>query len=155
MNAIKRYVCALLLLAVGCFTVARPARAEVTDNFRSQTSFVLYDAYHHEEILVVTDFHAVMKQIDNLDGSFTTRLNVNAHGVAIGLTSGTQYVFNDRVNNVQTTSSTTFIESLHQRSHCTSPGSADNVVIRYDLVYRVEAGVLTVDLLNQFTESRG
>jgi hypothetical protein len=150
MKTHKHFLFVLLALLVAwSVSVAQPARAEVTDNYRSQFSYILFDAYHGEELLVVTEFHGVMKQTANQDGSFTTDFRVNAHGRAVGLTSGAEYIFNDTVRNVKTTTSSVFTETLLQRSRLTNPDTDENMILLYEIGYHVEGGVVTIDYFNQ------
>ena len=150
MKTHKNFLFALLaLLVTWSGSVAQPARAEVTDNYRSQFRYLLFDAYHGEDVLVVTEFHAVMKQKTNRDGSFTTDFRVNAHGTAVGLTSGTEYIFNDTVRDVKTTTSSVFTETLLQRSRFTNPETDQSMILLYEIGYHVAGGVLTIDYVNQ------
>ena len=153
MNTFKKSLFALLALLVAwSVSVAQPARAEVTDNYRSQFSYLLFDAYHGEDVLVVTDFHGVLKQKTNEDGSVTTDFRVNAHGRAIGLTSGTEYIFNDTVRNVKTTTSAVFTETLLQRTRLTNPDTDEQLILLYEIGYHIEGGVVTIDYVNQSTD---
>ena len=149
MNLSKTLFTMLTLLAVWCLFGIQSARAEVTDNFHTEYSYVLFDPCHGEDLLVTTDLHGVMQQRDNKDGTFTTTLRINAHGSALGLSSGNEYVFNDTVRNVTRTASSVFTETLLERTRLTNPVTEETMTILSKIGYHVEGGVVTIDYSNQ------
>lgn len=149
MNLSKTLFTMLTLLAVWCLLGFQSAHAEVTDNFRTEYSYILLDPCHGEELLVTTELHVVMKQRENTNGTFTTDLRINAHGRAIGLTSGAEYVFNNTVRNVTTTTSSLFTETLMERIRLTNPVTNQTMTLLVELGYHIEDGHVTIDYSNQ------
>jgi hypothetical protein len=146
----------LTVLSMFLLTDAAPAaRADVIDNFMSETAFILYDSCHGEEIYVETEFHGIVRQIAKRDGSVTFDFQVNAHGSAVGLTSGTQYVFNDTYHTQDTYVGVTSSGTILQRSRLASPGSAENVTILFRFAYRFDGTDFIVDLQSVETVCHG
>lgn len=155
MRASKHALSAVVIALLGLGTWSVQARADVTQNFQSDTEFLVQDC-DGNFIDVVTHYHGVIRDKVNRDGSITEDFSVNAHGTGTNLVTGTTYVFNDTYHQTDTFVSATPSGALHWRTRLTSPGSADNVVILTTYTYHIdENGNFIFDTFNVSTDCHG
>jgi len=88
-------------------------------------------------------YHLVVHTKQNPDGTFTTKIQSDAHGTATD-NNGGQYVFN-YINHEQDLTSTPadvppILGLFTDRFELVSKGSAPNVKVQYQIVFSIDAG---------------
>lgn len=150
------YTLAVLLTGFGvCVCTEGSARADFVDTLHGNNTYTIHDDCHGEELLVETEYHGVMKVVFHKDGSVTYDLRVNAHGVAHGLTSGTEYLFNDTYREKQTLASALEVFQSLKRSRFVCPGSNQNLSVIFQLRYHYDPDGYHLDLESTKTDCHG
>lgn len=150
------YALAALLAGFGlCVGTKGSARADFVDNVHGSNSYSVHDNCHGEELLVEAAYHGVVKVIFNKDGSVTYDLRVNTHGVAHGMTSGMEYLFNDTYREKQTLASAYEAFQILKRSRFISPGSNQNLIVLFELRYHYDPDGYHLDLESTKADCHG
>jgi len=149
--------CFLGLVLPGVLLTAAPitGQAEVLSNdHRQQVTFFEVDQCNGEDVQIDTEYHAIVRSKEG-DDSGVVDFRVNAHGTAVGLTSGTTYIFNDTYASHDTWSGPTGSGKFVYYRRLVSPGSAANILITYHFRYTFDGADFVVVLDSLEFDCRG
>ena len=130
----NRIVLPALLLAVSSLISPPPTSASILVHEQGSLSFVLFDQCNGEFVQVSGEFERVISSKANNDGTMRLRVHYNAHGRAVGLTSGCRYIFNDRFTQTSEQSAVCgFTLELTRTQRLVSQGAYPNRTLRLTL----------------------
>ena len=135
-------------IAISALLLTAPALSNVTFNEREPFNFIFFNACTGEDVLVDGIFHEVVREKFRSDGSFSLVARINAHGNGIGLSSGSEYVWNDTfVTEVDDPPTIAFSFSQTSYLRLIGKGQTANALIRIEFLFRVNPDG-TIDFVN-------
>jgi hypothetical protein len=131
-EAVKRVVCISVLVLIFAMLTPGASFAEPARRFESHDSFTRNNRCTGELIRFEVDSLLIYRE--DLDNQFMFIANYHIHGTGVGLTSGTQYVFNERGSDAIKLDPGPDLESYSIEVNVISKGSAPN--LRFVEVFR-------------------
>lgn len=130
----NRIVLFALLLAMPSLISPPPTSASILVHEQGSLSFVLFDQCNGEFVQVSGEFERVISSKENNDGTMRLRVHYNAHGQAVGLTSGCRYIFKDKFTQTSDQSAVCgFTFELTRTQRLVSQGAYPNRTLRLTL----------------------
>jgi hypothetical protein len=110
--------------------VPAPASAEVVFNARIPFSATFFDECAGEVIQVTAEDHVVIRLSENSGTTFRDE-HINSHGMAIGLSSGNEYIYNESIKISRVDEpGCGFTDDFSTKARFISQGSHPNLMVR-------------------------